>query len=122
MEDLTLRMERANVSVGRLLAKRKEPEIFQYLDDEGRKELTKNIVEKYLEKKNLELQRERCADILGWYKALVDLGVELDVGAKNEMRSFLSHLIRQHLNIGENFSGRTTSKQSTVKWLNGIPR
>lgn len=133
MEDLAFRLERATVNVGRLLAKRKEPSnesaidmstgIFQYLNSEDREVFAKNMVEQYLEKKKLELQRERFADILEWCKALVDLGVELDVRTKNEIRSVVSRLTRQGQGLGEVPTSYIKSSPRPIpKWLNGLPR
>lgn len=118
MEDLAFRLERATVNVGRLLEKKKNEfeidmstGILQYLDSEDREVFAKNMVEQYLEKTKLELQRERFADILGWCKALVDLGIELDVRTTNEIRS----IVRQGLGEVRN------PETKTVKWLNGLP-
>lgn len=125
MEDLKLRLERATDNMSRIFRERDcNPDaIFQYLGEEARQEFARKMMEYYLEKKRLELQRERCDDILGRYRSLVDLGVELDVRSKIEIRQYVSRLSRQHQIQGNSIRStpRSAPRSAPRTWLNGCP-
>ena len=95
MEDLAVRLENATVNMSRILAERKgDIGILRYLKPEDREFVARKTMEQHLERERLELQRLRCNDMLGRYQILVDLGVELDVVTKTEIRQYVSCLAR----------------------------
>lgn len=96
MEDLARRFENATVNMNRILSEKKnDVGIFRYLGDKDREFSARKMMELHFEKEYLDAQRQRCNDMLGRYKLLVDLGVELDVCMKNEIRQYVSRLSRQ---------------------------
>ena len=109
MEDLKVRLERATINMSRIFTERDCNSIFQYLCQEDREKFAKKSMELSLEKKRLDLERERCNDILGRYQKLVDLGVELDVDTKVEIRR---DVLRQV---------KITPRGPPRTWLNGYP-
>lgn len=95
MEDLAVRLENATVNMSRILAERKgDMGILRYLKPEDREFVARKTMEQHLERERMELQRLRCNDMLGRYQILVDLGVELDVVTKTEIRQYVSCLAR----------------------------
>lgn len=98
MDDLAKRLEKITVNMSHILAERKgDVNIFRYLGDKDREIAARKMMEIYFEREKIELQRQIFNSILGRYKILVDLGVELDVCTKIEIRQYVSRLARQDL-------------------------
>lgn len=96
MEELAARLENATVNMSRVLSEKKnDVGIFRYLGDKDREFSARKMMELHFEKEYLDVQRQRCNDMLGRYKVLVDLGVELDMCMKIEIRQYVSRLSRQ---------------------------
>lgn len=96
MEDLTARMENATVNMSRIFSEKKgDVGIFRYLGDKDREFSARKLMELHFDKEYLEVQRQRCNDMLGRYQVLVNLGVELDMCMKIEIRQYVSRLSRQ---------------------------
>ena len=96
MEDLAARLEKATVNMSRILSERKsDVSIFRYLGDKDREFSARKMMELHFEKEYLDVQRQRCNDMLGRYQVLVNLGVELDMSMKIEIRQYVSRLSRQ---------------------------
>lgn len=100
MEHLAERLENATAKMSRILAERNGgPRIFEYLNPADQEFVAKKTMEQHFEREQLQLQRQRCDDMLSRYQVLVELGIDLDVVTKNEIRQYVSHLGRQEFKI-----------------------
>ena len=114
MDDLNKRLGDATTRVAHLLAER-TPALTQDLSAADREVFAKEMIELELRQKQTDVEEKELSLVIRRYKALVELGVELDVVTKIELRQYVSSKTRQLI------KDKKVNKDTCTGWLNGRP-
>lgn len=99
------------------------PAGFCFLDTGERRVVAKEVVEMNLEQERLVIKKRRCEDMIGRYKTLLDIGVELDGRTKIEIRDNVSLLTKRDLAIeGPQAVSTTADPKTPTHTLGAVER